>query len=56
MRMNRLEEAMVCIEEALSLGPDNATCHYIKGFQLLHINKLEESKVAFEQCLQINPD
>jgi len=56
MRMNRLDEAMDCIEEALSIGSDNPTCHYIKGFLLMHVNKLEEATVSFEQCLSINPD
>jgi len=27
MHMNRLEEALLCIEEALSIGPSNETCH-----------------------------
>lgn len=55
MSMNRLEEAMDCIEESINLEPHNATCHYIKGFILLHINNYEEAIVSFEQCLDLNP-
>jgi len=55
MRMNRVEEAMQCTEQSISIEPENAICHYIKGYIQLHMNQLEEAKNSLEQCLQIDP-
>jgi tetratricopeptide (TPR) repeat protein len=56
MYLQRIEEAMTCIEQGIEKEPDNSECHYMKGKALLLCYEIEEAINSFENSIRINPD
>ncbi len=53
--MERPQEALACLEEAISLDPRNAEAHLKKGVALERSKKMEQSLASYEEALRLNP-
>lgn len=52
---DRLQEAVVCFQEALEISPGHADAHLKKGMALERMNKLEQSLACYDEALKLNP-
>ncbi len=53
--MDRLQDALGCMQEALLLDPHNAEAFLKKGIALERMNRLEPALEAYEEALRLNP-
>ncbi len=53
--MQRTEECIPVLEDALSLDPFNPTLHYELGTALIHAERWDEARAALEKSLEIEP-
>ena len=51
--LNRLEEALACLEEALRLNPDYAEAWYNKGVALEKLGQWKKALAAYERARQL---
>lgn len=51
----RLQEAVACFQEALTVDPNNSEAHLKKGIALERMNRLEPALAAYEEALRLNP-
>ena len=51
----RLQEALSCFQEVLSVDPGNAEAHLKKGTTLERMNRLDLALSAYEEALRLNP-
>ena len=51
----RLQEAVACFQEAITVDPANAEAHLKKGIALERMNRLEPALAAYEEALRLNP-
>ena len=51
----RLQEAVACFQEAITVDPNNAEAHLKKGIALERMNRLEPALAAYEEALRLNP-
>ena len=51
----RLQEAVACFQEAITVDPGNAEAHLKKGIALERMNRLEPALAAYEEALRLNP-
>jgi len=51
--LNRLEEALACIEEALRLRPDYAEAWYNKGVALEKLGQWKQALAAYERAREL---
>ena len=51
----RLQEAVSCFQEAITLDPANAEAHLKKGIALERMGRLEPALAAYEEALRLNP-
>lgn len=51
----RGEEALACIESAMTRGANSAKTHYIRGRALAMLGRLEEAKEAMKRVLMLDP-
>jgi tetratricopeptide (TPR) repeat protein len=55
-RMSRLEEALACYEQALSIEPNFGPGWYNKGWALEGLGELAKAIAAYEKSVEINPE
>lgn len=53
--MERPQEALNCLEEAITLDPRIAEAHLKKGVALERSKKMEQSLASYEEALRLNP-
>lgn len=51
----RLQEAVACFQEAITVDPNNSEAHLKKGIALERMNRLEPALTAYEEALRLNP-
>lgn len=51
----RLQEAVACFQEAITVDPNNAEAHLKKGIALERMNRFEPALAAYEEALRLNP-
>jgi tetratricopeptide (TPR) repeat protein len=51
----RLQEAVACFQEAITVDPEYAEAHLKKGIALERLNRLEPALAAYEEALRLNP-
>ena len=51
----RLQEAVACFQEAITVDPSNAEAHLKKGIALERLNRFEPALAAYEEALRLNP-
>lgn len=51
----RLQEAVACFQEAITVDPENSEAHLKKGIALERMNRLEPALAAYEEALRLNP-
>ena len=51
----RLQEALACFQEIISIEPGNAEAHLKKGIALERMNRLDLALSAYEEALRLNP-
>jgi tetratricopeptide (TPR) repeat protein len=54
--LERPEEGLTALEQALTLSPNKVNILAAKGEALFRLKRFEESLAAFEQALVLNPD
>jgi tetratricopeptide (TPR) repeat protein len=52
---DRLNDALACFQEAISVDPTNSEAHLKKGVALERMNRLEPALAAYEEALRLNP-
>jgi tetratricopeptide (TPR) repeat protein len=55
LETERLQEAVACFQEAITVDPENAEAHLKKGIALERMNRLEPALAAYEEALRLNP-
>ena len=55
LEMNRVEDAKVCFENALSLQPDHAEAHFKLGNAVKIQGKLDDALACFQSAISFNP-
>jgi tetratricopeptide (TPR) repeat protein len=53
--MERYQESLIALQEAVALDPANAEAHLKKGIALERMNRLELSLAAYDESLRLNP-
>lgn len=56
LQTQRFDEAIKCIENALSIRPDDAQAHANLGLALKGVNRLQEAGKHFQESLKLAPD
>ena len=56
LALERLEEALAALEQALRLDPNYAGAHNNRGHALRQLGRLEEAIASFDQALRLNPN
>ncbi len=54
--MLRGQEALDCVDQAVTLGSNSVKTHYIRGRALAMLGRLPEAKQAMEQVLRLDPN
>src|SRR5437773_2480164 len=49
------DEALVALERAVELNPDNANAHYLMAFVLGDLGRHQDARVASKRAIQLNP-
>lgn len=55
LETERLQEAVACFQEAITVDPENSEAHLKKGIALERLNRLEPALAAYEEALRLNP-
>jgi tetratricopeptide (TPR) repeat protein len=55
LEMRRYKDALITLNQAISLNPDYASAHYNRGRVLLGMQRFEEALQAFERTIQLDP-
>src|SRR6266851_1267496 len=55
-RAKRYEEALLALEQAIRLDPNDVLAQNSKGAALRDLHRYEEALSAFEQSIRLNPD
>ncbi len=56
LKLERLEEALVCLKRAEELNPKNKGTHRIEGYVLCGLGRFKEGLAAYDKELAIYPD
>ena len=51
----RLQEAVACFQEAITVDPENSEAHLKKGIALERMGRMEQALAAYEEALRLNP-
>lgn len=51
----RLQEAVACFQEAITVDPNHAEAHLKKGIALERMGRMEQALAAYEEALRLNP-
>ena len=51
----RLQEAVACFQEAITVDPENSEAHLKKGIALERMGRMEQALAAYEEALRLYP-
>jgi tetratricopeptide (TPR) repeat protein len=52
----RYQEALSCLNKALTFTPDSASIWFAKGYALFNLGRLEEAIASYDQAISFKPD
>src|SRR5260370_10284761 len=56
LRLQKYDEALAAVEQAIRVAPNLATAYHGKGGALTNLKRYDEALVAFEQAIRLDPN
>lgn len=54
--LNKIDEALICLDRAIALKSDSATAYLNRGIALSNLNRREDALASYDRAIAIKPD